>query len=295
MSDRRHCSSGIDRASADAASPCGARTASGPCNPCMNRHEEGGDRPLCASSPLSKVTRRIGGNIEHHHKTSIHIYGRVDHERTRTHHHRVFVINPQELVRVGMRTLLNSVPDFRIVGAAPSRGGHCRWCFSTNQTLSSSISAYRTEPASKPPRILSHLPATRLLFLADTLNDTILLSAVATGAHGYVRQDAGAGNPDARCAWHHQGTGLSSIRASPATPLPISAKWRIVNLSGAAICCLHGKDASLLLIAQGKTNKEIAAELGLSDKTVKNYLANVYSNSISPGGLKPPFYLKTIP
>jgi DNA-binding NarL/FixJ family response regulator len=33
---------------------------------------------------------------------------------------RVFVINPQELVRVGMRTLLNSVPDFRIVGEAPS-------------------------------------------------------------------------------------------------------------------------------------------------------------------------------
>ena len=33
----------------------------------------------------------------------------------------------------------------------------------------------------------------------------------------------------------------------------------------------------LPLIAQGKTNKEIAAELGLSDKTVKNYLANVYT------------------
>jgi DNA-binding NarL/FixJ family response regulator len=31
------------------------------------------------------------------------------------------------------------------------------------------------------------------------------------------------------------------------------------------------------LVAQGKTNKEIAAELGLSDKTVKNYLANVYN------------------
>ena len=33
----------------------------------------------------------------------------------------------------------------------------------------------------------------------------------------------------------------------------------------------------LPLVAQGKTNKEIAAELGLSDKTVKNYLANVYN------------------
>ena len=39
--------------------------------------------------------------------------------------------------------------------------------------------------------ILSRLPATRILFLADTLDDTILLSAVATGAHGYVLQDAG--------------------------------------------------------------------------------------------------------
>ena len=30
------------------------------------------------------------------------------------------------------------------------------------------------------------------------------------------------------------------------------------------------------LVAEGKTNKEIAAALGLSDKTVKNYLANVF-------------------
>jgi len=30
------------------------------------------------------------------------------------------------------------------------------------------------------------------------------------------------------------------------------------------------------LLAQGRTNKEIATQLGLSDKTIKNYLANIY-------------------
>ena len=59
--------------------------------------------------------------------------------------------------------------------------------------------------------------------------------------------------------------------------------------SGAAICCLHGKMPPPRV--PGKTNKEIAAGLRLVTKP-SNYLANVCSNSISPGGPGRPFYLK---
>lgn len=209
---------------------------------------------------------------------------------------RVFVINPQELVRVGMRTLLNSVPDFRIVGEAPSRAEALPLVLQHKPDIV--IVDLRVQDGTgieTAKEILSHLPATRLLFLADTLNDTILLSAVSTGAHGYVLQDAGA-----ETLMH----ALRSITKGQAYLDPGVTRHTFAYLRKVADRepergrhLLSPQERRLLpLIAQGKTNKEIAAELGLSDKTVKNYLANVYSKlHLTRRSQAAAFYLKTIP
>ncbi|MCS6318659.1 MAG: response regulator transcription factor, partial [Nitrospira sp.] len=106
---------------------------------------------------------------------------------------RVFIINPQELVRVGMRTLLNSVPDFIVVGESPSREeAFPRVLEHKPEIVVLDLRAQDGAGIQTAKQILAHLPETRVLFLADTLNDTTLLSAVATGAHGYVLQEAGA-------------------------------------------------------------------------------------------------------
>ena len=88
--------------------------------------------------------------------------------------------------------LLNSVPtDFTVVGEASTQtdalplvleqspGRHCVYL----------VRAGRNGDETGNPDASTWSP----LFLADTLNDTILLSAaVSTGAHGYVLQDAGS-------------------------------------------------------------------------------------------------------
>jgi len=209
---------------------------------------------------------------------------------------RVFIINPQELVRVGMRTLLNSVSDFTVVGEAATQGDALALVLQHHPDIV--IVYLRVQDGTgieTAKEILTHLPATRLLFLADTLNDNILLSAVSTGAHGYVLQDAGS-----ETLLH----ALRSITKGQAYLDPGVTRHTFAYLRKVADRepergrhLLSPQERRLLpLIAQGKTNKEIAAELGLSDKTVKNYLANVYSKlHLTRRSQAAAFYLKTIP
>lgn len=208
----------------------------------------------------------------------------------------VFIINPQELVRVGMRTLLNSVPDFTVVGEAATRGDALPLVLQHKPDIVIVYLRVQDGGGIETAReILTHLPGTRLLFLADTLNDAILLSAVSTGAHGYVLQDAGS--ETLMHAMRSVSKGQSYL--DPGVTRHTFAYLRKVadREPERGRHLLSPQERRLLpLIAQGKTNKEIAAELGLSDKTVKNYLANVYSKlHLTRRSQAAAFYLKTIP
>lgn len=209
---------------------------------------------------------------------------------------RVFIINPQELVRVGMRTLLHSVPDFSVVGEAPSQGEALPLVLQHKPDIVTlDLRVQDGTGIETAKEILAHLPATRLLFLADTLNDTILLSAIATGAHGYVLQDAGADT----LLYAMRSISKGQAYLDPGVTRHTFAYLRKVadREPERGRYLLSPQERRLLpLIAQGKTNKEIAAELGLSDKTVKNYLANVYSKlHLTRRSQAAAFYLKTIP
>lgn len=208
----------------------------------------------------------------------------------------VFIINPQELVRVGIRTLLNSVVDFTVVGEAASRTDALPLIHQLKPDIVMlDLRAQDGKGIETAKSILSDLPGTRLLFLADNLNDSILLSAVATGAHGYVLQDAGI-----ETLLH----ALRTITQGQSYLDPGVTRHTFAYLRRLADRepergrhLLSPQEQRLLpLIAQGKTNKEIAAELGLSDKTVKNYLANVYTKlHLTRRSQAAAFYLKNLP
>ena len=209
---------------------------------------------------------------------------------------RVFIINPQELVRVGMRTLLNSVPDFMVVGEASSKEEALPLVLHHIPDIV--VLDLRVQDGTgieTAKEILAHLSETRVLFLADALTDSTLLSAVATGAHGYVLQEAGA-----ETLMH----AMRSLTKGQSYLDPGVTRHTFAYLRKVADRepergrhLLSPQERRLLpLIAQGITNKEIAAELGLSDKTVKNYLANVYSKlHLNRRSQAAAFYLKTIP
>ena len=191
----------------------------------------------------------------------------------------LLVVDDHEVVRQGLRTLLDLEPDFRVVGEAASVADAVTQTARLRPSVvlldvklhgGSGIAACR--------QILATTPATRILMLTSFSDDAMVVEAIQGGAHGYALKDVhtqdliqairtvagGQGYLDPRVA---QQT-LHWIRDRSQAAAPHSSD-RLTRLS-------PQERAILPLLAEGKTNKEIAIDLRLSDKTIKNYLANIF-------------------
>ncbi|OQW66381.1 MAG: hypothetical protein BVN29_07960 [Nitrospira sp. ST-bin5] len=191
----------------------------------------------------------------------------------------LLIVDDHEVVRQGLRTLLNLEPDFRVIGEAASvadavtRTAHLRpsvVLLDVKLPDGSGIAACR--------QILAATPATRVLMLTSFSEDAMVVEAVQGGAHGYALKDVRTTDLIQAIRTVASGQGYLDPRVAQQT-----LHW-IRDRSHAAVG--HSQDrltrlspqerAILPLLAEGKTNKEIAADLRLSDKTIKNYLANIF-------------------
>ncbi|MGB4069093.1 MAG: response regulator transcription factor [Nitrospira sp.] len=195
---------------------------------------------------------------------------------TRTHAIRVLLVDDHEVIRVGLRTVLGQAQGIAVVGEAGTMAEAAPQAQRLKPDVilmdvrlpdGSGIDACR--------EILGTLPGTRVIFLTSYADDDSVLAAVLAGAHGYVLKeiDSPALLEAIRSVAKGQSIldshvteralrwlrGLHDLPATSGTDQLSSQEERVVAL-----------------VAEGKTNKEIAAALGLSDKTVKNYLANVF-------------------
>ena len=123
--------------------------------------------------------------------------------------------------------------------------------------------------------IRAECPDTRVLFLTSYADDETILSAVVSGAQGYLLKDA---NTSVLIeALRTIATGQSLLDPKVTTQALSILRARYSGDPKTKTYSLSPQEERVLkLLAEGKTNKEIAAAMGLSDKTVKNYLANVY-------------------
>ncbi|WHZ23802.1 MAG: hypothetical protein OJF47_002914 [Nitrospira sp.] len=189
----------------------------------------------------------------------------------------VYLADRHEIVRLGWRALLDSNPEFTVVGDAASKQQATTDLAQLKPDIV--ILDVRLEDGSgaeTAQELLALHEKIRIVFLSNSSDDQTLLVAVASGVHGYVLRDAGTE------------TLLMALRtvARGHTYLdPRMTHHPFAQLRRMAGCAsgrrnrlsLSPQEQRLLpLISQGKTNKEIAEELGLSEKTVKNYLAHVY-------------------
>jgi DNA-binding NarL/FixJ family response regulator len=119
------------------------------------------------------------------------------------------------------------------------------------------------------------LPETRVIMLTSYADDEAVYGSIMAGAAGYLlKQTRGQNLADAIERVAH---GASLL--DPSVTEKVLARMRaLASGEGDELAALSDQERKILsLIAEGKTNKEIAEQVFLSDKTVKNYVSSILS------------------
>jgi two-component system, NarL family, response regulator DevR len=186
---------------------------------------------------------------------------------------RIILVDDHEVVRIGLRTLLARHPQFEIVDEAAD----------ANQAIEKTL---RVKPdivimdIRLPGRsgieacreIVARQPATKVIMLTSYAEDEMLFDAIAAGASGYVLKQIGSG--ELVSALDAVGRGESLIAPTLMQKVLARVRQAARHDEANAFAKLNEQEIKILaLIAEGKTNREIAAQVCLSEKTVRNYVS----------------------
>lgn len=125
-------------------------------------------------------------------------------------------------------------------------------------------------------QIKDNVPTTQVIMLTSFAEDELLFAAIRAGATGYLLKQIAAG--DLIRAIEMAARGESMLDPSLTQRVFFEVRRSIQKEEAAAFQDLTSQERQvLLLIAQGKTNREIATELFLSEGTVRNYVSSILS------------------
>ena len=191
---------------------------------------------------------------------------------------KVLLVDDHQIVRAGLRSIISRA-GIEVVGEAGTAAAAIEEAARLEPDVvlmdvrlpdGSGVTACREIRAANPQ--------IRVLFLTTFKDDSALLATAFASASGYLLKEIGA---DLLIqAIRAVASGLSVL--GPGVVQSVMGQLRTM---GAGAAGEHGppdeqlssqQQRVLALVADGKTNKEIAIELGLSPKTVKNYLSTVF-------------------
>ncbi|MDO8542707.1 MAG: response regulator transcription factor [Opitutaceae bacterium] len=186
----------------------------------------------------------------------------------------VVLVDDSEVVRMGLRALLGTEPDIQVAAEAGTVASGVAACARVRpRVVLLDIRLPDGTGFEACRQILQTSPDTRVLFLTSVVDDAMVDEAIRAGAHGYLLKEV-----DGRglvSAIHDVAAGKSIL-----DPAVTARLMHLVKSGGSgrdALASLSPQEKRVLaLIAEGCTNKEVALKLGLSEKTVKNYLSTVF-------------------
>ncbi|GAC1323464.1 MAG: response regulator transcription factor [Mycobacteriales bacterium] len=187
---------------------------------------------------------------------------------------RVLLVDDHELIRRGLAELIAGTTDLTCVGSAA--GGEEAVALAEKaqpDVALMDLSMPGLDGVETTRRLLATSPATRVVILTSFSERERILAALAAGAVGYLLKDA---EPDEI---------LRGVRSAAAGDAPFSAKAATVFLPGRGSVtpapvppALSPREHEVLaLVAAGLPNKQIGRRLGISEKTVKTHLTNVFA------------------
>ena len=188
---------------------------------------------------------------------------------------RVFLLDDHEIVRRGLRELFDAEDDLEVVGEAATAEEAVARVPSTKPDVAVLDVRLPDGDGVEVCRDLrSAMPELKCLMLTSFADDEALFSAILAGASGYVLKQIKGG--DLVSAVRRVAAGESLL--DPALTRQVMERLRGGNVEDERLARLTAQERNILeLIAEGKTNRQIADELYLAEKTVKNYVSNLLS------------------
>lgn len=185
---------------------------------------------------------------------------------------RIMIVDDHEVVRLGLKNLITRQPGWQVVAEVGTGLEAVRRANELKPDLilmdvrlgqDSGIEACR--------EIVKKQPATKVIILTSFAEDELLVKAIAAGAVGYVLKQA---TNDHLIRTIQKAVDGSDLLSPAATHQALAELHKSTRPE--AFAELSARELKVLsLIVQGKTNKEIAANLYLGEGTIRNYVGNI--------------------
>lgn len=186
---------------------------------------------------------------------------------------RLLIADDHPVVRAGLAGLLSDEPDFQVVGEAADGDEAVRIAAATRpDVVLMDLRMPRTDGVAATARIVggeAGEPAPRILILTTYESDDQILSAIEAGAAGYLLKAA----PQAEIAAGIRSVAAGQSALSPQVAIRLVERMRRPETG----VVLTARETDVLrLVATGHSNKQIAAQLGIGEATVKTHLLKAF-------------------
>ena len=190
---------------------------------------------------------------------------------------KILLVDDHEVVRIGIKALLSNYPGFEVVAEAESADEAVKKAKEYKpDAVIMDIRLPGKSGIEATKEIVDSLPKTKVLILTSFAEDELLFDAINAGAYGYILKQIGS--DDLINALEAIGRGEALL--DPALTQRVFKRVREAarKATDEAFATLSDQEIRILsLISKGQTNKGIAAEIFLSEKTVRNYVSSILS------------------
>ncbi|WP_458462169.1 response regulator [Paenibacillus sp.] len=188
----------------------------------------------------------------------------------------VMIVDDHDMVRMGLKTYLMLEPAFHVMGEA----GHGQDALDQLRKLNDSqmpdlilmdLMMPIMNGAEATKAIMTEFPKMKIVMLTSFLEDDLVVQAIEAGAVSYVLKTVSAEELIYALQGAYRGMPVMTGDVSQALTRGIRQRTARESESGLT----EREKEVLLLIAEGKTNKDIGEELHISIKTVKTHVSNL--------------------
>lgn len=190
---------------------------------------------------------------------------------------RILLVDDHEVVRLGLKALLDHHAQFEVIGEAGTAKEAIEQVGRLHPDIVlMDIRLPGTSGIEACEEIIKHYPETRVVMLTSYAEDEMLFSAIRAGASGYILKQISS--EDLVRALEAVGRGEALLDPAVTQRVFQEVRRAVKEEEASAFANLSQQERHvLMLVSEGKTNREIAKALFLGEGTVRNYVSSILS------------------